>query len=304
MSLVHYPQSKDLQVLVSVVKNQSFNGAAETLGQTPAFVSKRIQQLESALGSKLLERSSRGITLTESGKVVYEHAVTILEHLQTLVDDVTHLRELPVGMVNIGCSFGFGRNIIAPAITELMTEYPALQINFELFDRQIDLNKDDIDLDIRINDDIPENYIARLLMQNRRILCAAPQYLQQYGEPASLAELAHHDCLITKERDVTPGIWELEGIAGKKSVKVSGHLSSNSGEIILRWALEGKGIMLRSEWDTKPLLRTGQLVQILPEYTQSANVWAVYQAPLYTSVKLRVCVEFLTRYCRLHYEKL
>lgn len=153
-------------------------------------------------------------------------------------------------------------------------------------------------LDIRINDEIPDYYIAHLLTKNKRILCAAPEYLQKYPQPQSLQELSRHDCLVTKERDMTHGIWELGNGQEKKSVKVSGHLSSNSGEIVLQWALEGKGIMLRSEWDVLPFLESGKLVQVLPEYAQSANIWAVYREPLYRSMKLRVCVEFLAAWCQ------
>ncbi|SQB37532.1 transcriptional activator TtdR [Citrobacter koseri] len=141
-------------------------------------------------------------------------------------------------------------------------------------------------------------YIAHLLTKNKRILCASPAYLQKYPEPKTLQELSGHDCLVTKERDMTHGIWELGNGQEKKSVKVTGHLSSNSGEIVLQWALEGKGIMLRSEWDVQPFLASGKLVRVLPEYAQSANIWAVYQEPLYRSVKLRVCVEFLAAWCQ------
>ena len=201
-------------------------------------------------------------------------------------------------MIRIGCSFGFGRSYIAPAITELMHSYPELQVHFELYDRQIDLAQDNIDLDIRINDEIPDYYIAHLLTKNKRILCAAPPYLQKYGGPTTLQELSRHDCLVTKERDMTHGVWELDNGQEKKSVKVAGHLSSNSGEIVLQWALQGKGIMLRSEWDVQPFLASGELVRVLPDYAQSANIWAVYQEPLYRSVKLRVCVEFLAMWCQ------
>ncbi|QTF08287.1 LysR family transcriptional regulator [Brenneria izadpanahii] len=293
-----YPIPKDLLVLTTVVNKGSFAGAAEELGQTPAFVTKRIQFLESQLGVKLLHRSSHGIALTESGKLVYQRGGDILEQLQSLLDAVSQVKTEPKGMVRIGCSFGFGRNYIAPAITQLMERYPELQIHFELFDRQIDLLKDRIDLDIRVNDDIADNCIARLLTKNQRILCAAPEYIRQRGMPDSLAALRQHDCLITKERDQTAGVWELENKQGRKSVKVSGHLSSNSGEIVLRWALEGKGIMLRSMWDIATLLKEGALIRVLPEYAQSANIWAVYQTPLYSSAKLRVCVEHFTRYCQ------
>lgn len=293
-----YPLAKDLQVLVEIVHSGSFSAAAATLGQTPAFVTKRIQILESALGTTLLSRSARGVALTESGQRCYEHAQEILARYQHLVDDVTQIKTRPEGMIRIGCSFGFGRSYIAPAITELMHCYPELQVHFELFDRQIDLAQDNIDLDIRINDDIPDYYIAHLLTKNKRILCAAPAYLQKYGEPVTLQELSRHDCLVTKERDMTHGVWELDNGQEKKSVKVAGHLSSNSGEIVLQWALQGKGIMLRSEWDVQPFLANGELVRVLPEYAQSANIWAVYQEPLYRSVKLRVCVEFLASWCQ------
>ncbi|EDP8644871.1 L-tartrate utilization transcriptional activator TtdR [Salmonella bongori] len=293
-----YPLAKDLQVLVEIVHSGSFSAAAAALGQTPAFVTKRVQILEATLATTLLNRSARGVALTESGQRCYEQAMHILTQYQRLVDEVTQLKSRPVGMIRIGCSFGFGRSHIAPAITELMRNYPELQVHFELFDRQIDLVQDNIDLDIRINDVIPDYYIAHLLTKNKRILCASPTYLQKYTAPETLQELIRHDCLVTKERDMTQGIWELGNGQQKKSVKVSGHLSSNSGEIVLQWALEGKGIMLRSEWDVQPFLQSGELVRVLPDYAQSANIWAVYREPLYRSVKLRVCVEFLAAWCQ------
>lgn len=295
--LNQYPLPKDLQVLVEIVRCGSFSAAAESLGQTPAFVTKRIQILENIFGTKLLNRSARGVALTDSGKQCYEQGLNILTQLQKLMDDLGQTKTQPAGMVRIGCSFGFGRSHIAPAITQLMQLYPELQIHFELFDRQIDLSRDNIDIDIRINDEIPDNYIARLLAKNKRILCASPKYFEKRNPPQTLTELLEHDCLITKERDSTAGIWELECEHEKKTVKISGHLSSNSGEIILRWALEGKGIMMRSEWDVVPFLNSGKLIRVLPEYSQSANIWAVYQKPLYQSAKLRVCVDFLTQYC-------
>lgn len=197
-------------MLVEIVHSGSFSAAAATLGQTPAFVTKRIQILEATLGAMLLNRSARGVALTESGQRCYEHAQEILARYQHLVDDVTQIKTRPEGMIRIGCSFGFGRSYIAPAITELMHSYPELQVHFELYDRQIDLAQDNIDLDIRINDEIPDYYIAHLLTKNKRILCAAPTYLREYGDPKSLQELSRHDCPVTKERDMTHGVWELD----------------------------------------------------------------------------------------------
>lgn len=293
----HFPIPKDLLVFITVVRKGSFHAAAEELRQTPAFVTKRIQQLESQLNNKLLHRSSRGMTLTDVGATVFYKAQEILEQYKSLMDDVSLVSIQPKGQIRIGCSFGFGRTYIAPAITELMTLYPELLIHFELFDRQIDLAEDNIDLDIRVNNDIPQNCIAKLLANNQRVLCAAPDYLEQHGMPAALSDLEKHCCLITKERDHVAGVWELEHASGKKTIKVQGY-SSNSGEIILEWALQAKGIMLRSLWDIQPLLQQNALIQVLPEYTQSANIWAVCQTPLFSSAKLRVCIEFLTRYCQ------
>lgn len=304
MALTQYPLPKDLLVFQTVVKCGSLCAAAEQLGQTPAFVTKRIQQLELSLGTKLLHRSPRGVVLTENGQLCYERSQDILGACQALLDDLHQLHESPAGQIRIGCSFGFARHCIAPAITELMNIYPDLKIHFELFDRQIDLVRDNIDLDIRINDDIPDHYIARRVMQNQRILCAAPAYLALRGIPQTLQALSEHECLVSRERDQTLGVWTLEGPQGKRTVKVAGHLSSNSGELLLRWALEEKGILLRSEWDVAPLLESGRLCRVLPDYAQSANVWAVYQVPLYSSVKLRVCVDFITRYCQQHFPSL
>jgi LysR family transcriptional activator of dmlA len=125
------------------------------------------------------------------------------------------------------------------------------------------------------------------------VLCAAPAYLARRGAPRTLADLSNHDCLVIKERDHPFGVWKLDAGGAEQTVKVTGPLSTNHGEIAVRWAVDGRGIVLRSMWDVGPLLRTGQLVQILPEHSQQANVWAVYPSRLSSSAKVRVCVEFL-----------
>ncbi|MEG0041484.1 MAG: LysR substrate-binding domain-containing protein, partial [Massilia sp.] len=164
-----------------------------------------------------------------------------------------------------------------------------------LFDRLVDPVAEGFDLDVRIGDEIAPQLIARRLMVNHRILCAAPAYLAQHGTPRTLQDLAGHQCLVIKERDHPFGVWRLRAKGGEVTVKVSGALSTNHGEVALRWALDGAGIVLRSRWHAQPLLASGQLVQILPEYAQEANVWAVYPQRLGNSAKVRVCVEFLER---------
>jgi len=286
-------QNEDLRVFVTVVRKGGFAAAAEELGMSPAYVSKRIGVLEDILDVRLFQRTTRRVVITADGEQVYARAQAILEQLDELVDEVSERRRAPSGMLRICSSFGFGRKLVAPAIAQLAAAYPGLQIRFEVFDRMVDIVAEGFDLDVRVGDEIAPQLIARRLRPNGRILCAAPAYLARHGTPKNLQDLAGHQCLPIKERDHPFGVWRLRGKNGDETVKVSGALSTNHGEIALRWALDGGGIVLRSRWDAQPYLDSGQLVVVLPEYTQEANVWAVYPQRLAGSAKLQVCVEFL-----------
>lgn len=286
-------RNEDLRVLVTVVRKGSFAAAAEELGMSSAYVSKRIGVLEGVLGVQLFQRTTRRVVITGDGEQVYARARTILANLDEMIDEVSERRRAPSGQLRICSSFGFGRNLVAPAIARLVAAYPGLQIRFEVFDRLVDTVAEGFDLDVRVGDEIAPQLIARRLRSNRRILCASPAYLASHGLPKNLHDLSGHQCLPIKERDHPFGVWRLRGRHGEETVKVSGALSTNHGEIALRWALDGAGIVLRSRWDAQPYLDAGTLVQVLPDYAQEANVWAVYPQRLAGSAKLRVCVEFL-----------
>jgi LysR family transcriptional activator of dmlA len=288
-------ENADLRVFVTVARQGSFAGAAQALGMSPAYVSKRIGVLEAALGVRLFQRTTRRVVITEDGAQAFERAQAILASLDDLIEESAERRRAPSGQLRVCSSFGFGRQVVAPAIARLARAYPELQIRFEVFDRLVDPVAEGFDLDVRIGDEIAPQLIARRLMVNHRILCAAPEYLAQHGTPRTLQDLAGHQCLVIKERDHPFGVWRLRAKGVEETVKVSGALSTNHGEIALRWALDGAGIVLRSRWHAQPLLTSGQLVQILPEYAQEANVWAVYPQRLSNSAKVRVCVEFLER---------
>ncbi|CAI8952782.1 LysR substrate-binding domain-containing protein [Pseudomonas sp. IT-P395] len=287
------PLPEDLRVLLTVIRKNGFAAAADELGLSPAYVSKRIQILETTLGTRLLHRTSRRVSLTEDGERVQRWALRILDDFQQLHDELSDAHDSPRGRLHLCSSFGFGRNHVAPAVSLLAERYPQLEIRLDLFDRVVDIINEGFDLEIRVGDDIPGQHIGRHLVSNRRVLCAAPGYLQTRGTPQTLDELQQHDCLVIKERDNAFGVWHLDRDGGQESVRVSGPLSSNNGEIVLQWALDGRGVLLRSLWDVKPLLEQGRLVQVLDDYSQSANVWAVYPTRLAHSGKLRACVEFL-----------
>ena len=290
------PLPEDLRVFLTVVRKRGFAAAAEELGVSPAYVSKRIQILETTLGSRLLHRTSRRVALTDDGERVQRWAVRILDDVQQLHDELSDAHSAPRGRLHVCSSFGFGRNHVAPAISLLARQYPELEIRLDIFDRVVNIVHEGFDLEIRVGDDVPGQHIGRRLVTNNRVLCAAPDYLERRGVPHRLEDLGQHDCLVLKERDNAFGMWQLQGPEGEASVRVSGPLSSNSGEIVLQWALEGHGVLLRSMWEVKPLLQQGRLVQVLADYRQSADVWAVYPTRLANSGKLRVCVEFLQAY--------
>lgn len=292
--------NEDLQVFVAVARKSSFVAAAEELGVSPAYISKRIGILERTLGVRLLHRTTRRVVVSEDGERVYAWAQKILDNIEHLYDEVSSTRRMPRGLLRICSSFGFGRNVVAPALARLVSAHPALQVRFEVFDRLVDVAAEGFDLDIRIGDDIAPHLTARRLASNYRVLCASPEYLGRRGQPRSLAELANHDCLVIKERDHPFGVWKLRNGSGEETVKVTGPLSSNNGEIVLRWAVDGGGIVLRSMWDAAPHLERGELVRVLPEYSQEANIWAVYPQRLTGSAKVRVCVAFLESWFAEH----
>ena len=288
------PENEDLRVFAAVVRKGGFAAAAKEMGMSPAYVSKRIGILEDTLGVKLFERTTRRVVLTGEGERVLARVQAILDGIDALLDDIAAQEREPRGRLRICSSFGFGRKVVAPAVARLAAAYPRLQIRFEVFDRLVE-PVEGFDLDVRVGDAIAGQMVARRLMANHRIVCAAPSYLARRGTPATLRELGAHDCLVIKERDHPFGVWRLHGKNGEETVKVSGALSTNHGEIALRWAVEGAGIVLRSRWDAQPFIDAGQLVQLLPEYTQEANVWAVYPQRLAGSARLRACVAFLQR---------
>jgi LysR family transcriptional activator of dmlA len=265
------------------------------LSVSAAYVSKRVSVLEADLGTRLLHRSTRRVAITEAGERVYAWAEKILDDVDQLVEDVSTTRRVPRGTLRVSSSFGFGRHIVAPALARLSDKHPQLSVRLDLFDRLVDVAGEGFDLDIRIGDEIAAHLIAKRLASNHRVLCASPGYLAEHGVPKQLADLASHACLAIKERDHPFGLWRLHVRGEPESIKVTGPLSTNHGEVAVQWALAGRGIVLRSVWDVRPLLEAGELVQVLPEVTQPANIWAVYPARLAASAKVRVCVDFLAQ---------
>ena len=290
------PQLEDLRLFCVVVRNRSFAETARELGISKAVVSKRIALLEAAVQEKLFHRTTRNVLLTAQGEIVHQWAQRILEDVDLMGEAISLEKAAPGGLLRICSSTGFGRSRLSPALSELARRFPLLEIQVELLDRPVDLVDEGFQLDIRIGQVRESNVIKRRIARNRRVLCASPAYLAQYGMPQSLQELKAHRCIPIRERDQDFGRWELDGPEGRVAIKVGGPLSANNGEIVRQWAIDGHGIILRSTWDIHRELETGVLEPVLPQYFQQADVWAVYPSRLSVSAKLRVCVEFLEQW--------
>lgn len=302
------PQMNDLRIFLIVVKNKSFIQTAEELGFSRSYVSKRIQILEDKLNCKLLHRTSRVIELTAQGEKAYVWAQEILLNYQKMTEELVENEGEPKGNISITSSLGFGRQHIAPLLSKFVKQYPKVMIRFDTIDKIQDLVEQHVDLDIHVGEKIAPNLIAKKLANNIRILCASPEYLRQHGMPEKLSDLLNHSCLIIQERDSSYAIWKLQsrrkerekdffkdGAEKEEQIKVFGKLSSNNGELVRYWALDGQGIMLRSVWDIKEEISQGRLVRVLPEYYQEAPVWAVFPTRLSNSINLRTLVEFLEK---------
>lgn len=287
------PNLSDFKVFCVVAKRRSFVESAEELGTSPAYISKRINILETNLNCKLFHRSTRHVSLTEDGKLILEKATHILDEFDELSELVNNPLSSPTGHLDIVSSFGFGRQHIAPILSKLLNMYPKLTIHFNTIDNTKDLIQHSIDLDIRIGNDIAPNMIAKKLASNFRILCAAPSYLLKNSVPESIEDLQFHDCLAISERDQSSVLLKLRHLNEDIVTHIRPRFVSNNGEIIHQLAIDGQGIILRSVWDVADELISGQLQHILPDYWQDADIWAVYPSRLKSSSKLQTCILFI-----------
>lgn len=296
----NHPLLEDLRLFCLVVRKSSFAESAKELGASPAYVSKRIAVLEASLGVRLFHRTTRSVVMTEQGSDVHDWARRILGDVEQMIDTVSSARQVPRGLLKISTSFALGRKYVSPLISAFARLHPGLRIQLELFDRQVDMINEGFDLDIRVGPVHEPNLFAKRIVASQRVLCASPAYLAQHGTPGTLSDLTAHQCLVIRERNQSFGIWRMVGPAGAETVKVAGGLASNHGEIIHQWARDGHGIILRSIWDVAASLKDGSLQRVLPDYSQEADLCAVYPLQLKNSAKIRECVRYLQKHLHLN----
>ncbi|CAG2154713.1 HTH-type transcriptional regulator DmlR [Cupriavidus yeoncheonensis] len=284
----------DLAFFVLLVKRGSLAGAAQQMGVTPSAASKRLAALETRLGVRLLHRTTRRLSVTQEGEAYLAQGGRILAELEELEQGLAGSRVAPRGLLRVNATLGFGRRHLAPAVAAFLRAYPQVEVQLELSDRALNLAEQGFDVGVRLGGLPDARLSARRLAGNRRLLCASPHYLSAHGAPASPRELAQHRCIVIRESDETYGTWQLYAGTRQETVKVRGPATTNDGETAVGWALEGLGILLRSEWDVAPLLRTGRLQPVLPDWSAApADIFAVYLSRDHLSARVRAFIDFL-----------
>jgi DNA-binding transcriptional LysR family regulator len=284
---------QEMAVFARVVGAGSLSAAARELGLSPALVSRRLAALESRLGVRLINRTTRSLHLTDDGATYYEACARVLADIEEADATVSAGRVEPRGTLRVALPASFGLQHIAPLIPRFAERYPQIQLALSLSDRTINLIEEGFDLAVRIAHLEDSSLTARKLAPNRRVVCASPAYLARHGAPRTPDELARHNCLTTTDFAMN---WDYKGPDGKPgSVRVTGRYACDSWEVLREWARAGLGIALKSTWDVHRLLAEGSLVEVCPGYTFHSDVaiYAVYPSRRFLPAKTRVFIEFL-----------
>jgi DNA-binding transcriptional LysR family regulator len=274
---------------VAVAECSQFTAAAERLNVSPSHISRQIARLEDRLQTRLLYRSTRRVTLTEAGQTFLQHCQRLQDGREEALRAVGDLNSEPKGLLRMTCAVAYGERFIAPLVSQFMGQYPQLRIDIELSNRPLDLVHEGIDLAIRLGRLQDSQLVATRLAPRRMYLCASPSYLERYGRPHSLSELARHNCLIGSSDQ-----WALQQEGRELSQRVQGNWRCNSGQAVLDAALAGIGLCQLPDYYVLEHLRSGALVSLL-EAHQPPNtaVWALYPQQRHLSPKVRKLVDYL-----------
>ena len=281
-----------MEAFVRVVEAGSFVRAAERLKWSTSSLSRLIAELEEHLGARLLNRTTRRLSLTESGQAFYERSVQLLNDLEEAESIAGQSVAAPRGTIRVTCSYNVATHRLAPAIATFVARYPQVRFDVTVAERIVDLVDEGFDVAIRIGRVGSEQLVARKLGETCLVVCAAPAYLERRGAPRTLDDIANHDTL-TYAYAPNARIWQLlDGKGALHDVRVGGSLHANSGDMLVAAAVAGLGIVCEPDFLVGPELRAGRLVPLLPDYVgRRADIWAVYPSRRHLSVKVRLFVD-------------
>jgi LysR family transcriptional regulator, regulator for bpeEF and oprC len=284
-------------VFAKVVEQRSFSGAARALGMTKATVTRRIQALESLLGARLLERSTRRLSMTEAGATYYDYCSRIVADLEAAGSAVGRLQEAPRGLLRVTAPFSFGVTSMARMLPEFIRQFPELRVLVQARAGIPDLIQEGFDLAIGIATQNPPPYPSRLLGTVVPRLYASPGYLRKHGRPAAVSDLANHGTLSISWREQNGKfVWRLEAGNRIKEVQVTPTVAANSVTVIIQAAVSGLGIVLAPESFVVTELSAGKLVPVLPDWAAAPLEFrAFYPSRRSMSPKVRALIDFLVQ---------
>jgi DNA-binding transcriptional LysR family regulator len=283
-----------MNLFLRVVERGSLSAAGRELALSPAAVSNHIRALEDWLGVRLLNRTTRQLTLTEAGQRFRERCETILAEVADAEAAAASLQAVPRGVLRVNAPIAFGARHLGPVVAAFLDRYAEMTLDLVLNDRVVDLIEEGFDMAIRIGDLADSELVARRLAPCRYVVCASPRYIKRRGAPKHPAELSDHHCLEYSLR-APSGRWVFTGLDGKDvAVAISGRLRATNGDLLRSAAVQGTGIILTPTFIVGDDLRDGALRELLGEYSvKPAGIFAVYPAGRYPSPKLRSFVDFL-----------
>ena len=286
-----------LRIFVRVVELQSFSEVARRAGVTPATVSKHVSSLESAVGARLINRTTRRLFITEAGQRLYEHCVRVLQELDAAESELAEIKGEPAGPLHVTAPLMFALRRLSPRLPEFLARYPKVSLDLDVSIEKVDLFQERIDVAVRIADAVDPGLVAFKLAPYRRAICASPAYLAKHGTPRVPEDLAAHNCLVGRGATLNTS-WPVQRNGELGSVRVSGNFLANNGEVLRDAALAGIGILMTARWQVEDDFRAGRLVDLLQEYVPTNRaIYAVLPRQGTLSPKVRAFVDFLKTCC-------
>lgn len=278
-----------LDEFIAVAETGQFTAAAQRIGLSSSQVSRQIARLEERLQTRLFYRSTRKVALTEAGQTFLQHCQRLVDARDEAMRAISDLTGEPKGLLRMTCAVAYGERFIAPLVNAFMARHPQLRVDIELSNRPLDLVHEGLDLAIRLGRLQDSRLVATRLAPRVMYLCAAPSYLERYGRPHSLSELARHNCLVGSSDQ-----WTFQQDGKEQSLRVQGNWRCNSGQAVLDAALRGFGLCQLPDYYVLDHLKSGELVSLLEQHRPpNTAVWALYPQQRHLSPKVRQLVDAL-----------
>lgn len=280
-------------MFATVVEKGGFSAAARDLGLTPSAVSRQIGHLEDRLGTRLLNRSTRHISLTEVGQAFYDRCADVANGVREAESLVMNMTDHPQGTLKVAATVAFAKAQLMPLLPDFLELNPDLKVSLDATDRMIDLVEEQVDVAIRFTEQIDDStVVSRKLAPNRRVYVASPGYVERHGSPDTPADLIHHNCLRITTVEAWNN-WTFDDGSGPKRIPVKGNFEANSADAIYHAVLAGVGIARISTYLVNDAIARGDLVRILPDYMdEKSDILAIYSNRRNLSPNVRAFIDY------------